>query len=250
MTNFLLEKISKGQTVIGTWNIIPSPIISEIFSMSKLDFQILDMEHGSFGFETLGSCIKEIDRHEATPLVRVPGIGLHDVQRALDLGAQGIIFPQISSLEDASTAIKTTMYYPEGNRGFNPFTRSGKYGFDQSSNLQNNDKILKSIIVENVAAYSQMDEILRIPHLNMVYLGAYDMSVALGVPGKIDSPEVSDFIQKGVKKIRDANKIVGLMCKDNEQAKKFMKMGVQFVVIGVDSHLIGSGLTRIVKELK
>jgi 4-hydroxy-2-oxoheptanedioate aldolase len=242
MQNGLRKKLAAGRTVYGTWNIISNATICEILAQSGIDFQILDMEHGTFGFESLENSIRAIDQYDCSPLVRIAGLNLNDSQKALDLGAHGLIFPQIKNTTDAELAISYCTFPPVGVRGLNPFTRFKGYSVNTESKLNQTEKIfgLNSIIIESKEALVEIDSILKIENLDMVYLGAYDMSVSLGVPGDVNSSIVKNFLESGIQKIRQAGKVAGVMATNKDSSQHLEKCGANLIVLGVDSHLIGS----------
>ncbi len=252
MNNGIKEKLKSGKTVYGTWNTIANPTVCEILAQSGIDFQILDMEHGTFGFESLENSIRAIDQYDCSPLVRIAGLNLNDSQKALDLGAHGLVFPQVKSAKDAQIAMSFCHFPPMGVRGLNPFTRFKAYSVNKDSKLNQTEQSFgfNTIILESKEALLEIDEILKIENLDMVYLGAYDMSVSLGVPGKVDSPEVQSFLETGIQKIRKAGKVAGVMALNSVSAKHLEKCGANFIVLGVDSYLIGSSAQQILASIK
>jgi 4-hydroxy-2-oxoheptanedioate aldolase len=249
--NNIKSKISKGEPVLGIWSIIPSPILAEIMGLADMDFQILDMEHGVYDLQTLDSSIRACESAGCSPLVRVPGVNLFAIQSSLDLGAHGIVVPQISNYEMASAAVRCTKYYPGGNRGFNPFTRGGNYNpSDHDNSKLVNSFGLSSIIIENVEAYKELDKILTIQELDMVYLGVYDMSVSLGCIGDVTDKRVNEFVDTSIKKVLGAGKAVGLMVNSKEDMEKYIELGVTFLVYSVDTFVIHRVMAQAVDLFK
>lgn len=249
--NTLKAKLDQGQSVIGIWSIIPSPIIAEIVGIAGLDFQILDMEHGVYDLPTIENSVRASEAVGCSALVRVAGSNLFSIQSCLDIGVSGVIVPQISNYESALTSVKYMKYHPAGSRGFNPFTRGGNYGLASVENSKlNNDYGLASIIIENIEAYNQLDQILTIPDLDMVYLGVYDMSVALGCKGDMNNPSLNEFVRTSVYKIQQMGKIAGLMVKSKDEIEMYLEMGARFLVYGVDTFVIQSKMIDIVNEFK
>jgi 4-hydroxy-2-oxoheptanedioate aldolase len=126
-TNPLKDKLARHEPIMGIWSIIPSAPLIEVLACAGFDFLILDMEHGAFGFETLENCIRACESSASAAIVRPPGADLFSIQKALDLGAHGILIPQIANFKTAVNAVGMTKFAPDGNRGFNPFTRAAKY---------------------------------------------------------------------------------------------------------------------------
>ena len=251
LVNTLKDKLNKGYPVIGIWSIIPSPILSEIIGMAGLDFQILDMEHGIYDLPTIENSVRASEAVGCSALVRVAGSNLYSIQSCLDIGVSGVIVPQITNYESALTSVNYMKYYPAGSRGFNPFTRCGNYGTSSIENSKlNNDYGLASIIVENIEAYNQLDQILTIPDLDIVYLGIYDMSVALGCKGEMNNPLLNEFVRTSVYKIKQMGKVAGLMVKSKDEIEMYLEMGARFLVYGVDTFVIQSKMIDIVNEFK
>lgn len=247
MKNFVREKIAEGKSVCGIWSILPSPVLSEIIALSSFDFQILDMEHGLYDIGTLDSAIRSSELNFCSPIVRTAELNQAATQKILDLGAHGIIYPQILDANDALKAVQLTKYHPLGTRGFNPFTRSSNYNLNvqNGSHRNHNDFSMTGVIVENYSAVKNLDPILQIAGLDIVYIGAYDLSVALGKPGDMKNPELLDLIEKSILKIRKEKKIAGVMAQTPEDMKKYQNLGANFVVLGVDSFLIGKSLSDL-----
>jgi 2-keto-3-deoxy-L-rhamnonate aldolase RhmA len=211
MHNFVKEKLAKGESVVGIWSIIPSAMVCEIVASSGLDFMILDMEHGSFDLGTLTEAIRSIVDYKCSPLVRVPFIEQTLIQRVLDAGAHGIIAPQVKSADDARKLVECCHFSPDGIRGFNPYTRAGNFIADNKSLYLDDDFPLLTIIVENLDAYSNLSDILRVEGVDVFYLGIYDMSCAFNVRGELSHPKVERFVEDASRQIVDAGKTVGKM---------------------------------------
>ncbi|MBP2111673.1 HpcH/HpaI aldolase family protein [Paenibacillus silagei] len=250
--NPLKQKLGSNTPIIGIWSIVPSPILSEIFGLSGLDFQIFDMEHGIYNLQTLDSSIRSCEGSGCASIVRIPQISQTVVQSVMDLGTDGIIVPQIMTKEDVDSVIQFMRYAPEGVRGYNPFTRAAQYSNPLSNDQgkMNNDYGFSSIIIENATSYALIDDILTVPQLDMVYLGVYDMSIALGCKGNVQDPVILKFVECCVKKIRDAGKAAGMMVRSKEDIQHAYSLGANVLVYGVDSNLIYQSSREAVDHMK
>lgn len=238
--NLLKLKLKKDQPVIGTWSIISSPIVVEILALSGFDFLILDMEHGIYDQTALDACIRACEAAGCAPIVRVPGINPSAVQWALDMGAHGIIVPQVGNAASAAMAVGMTKFAPAGSRGYNPFTRAAGYAAPSSNQAGKlrNDFGLTSVIVENQAALDDLDAILAIEDLDMVYVGVYDLSIALGFEGNTKHPLICQVLEQTITRVRAAGKIAGLMVRNKEDVTKAIKLGAHFLVYSVDTFIL------------
>lgn len=251
-TNPLKEKLARREPIVGLWSIIPSAPLTEIFAYAGFDFLILDMEHGAFSFETLENCIRACEAAGSAAIVRPPGADLFSIQKALDLGAHGILVPQLADARTTNDAIRMTKYAPDGCRGFNPFTRAAKYYPPPTipSGKLDNSFGFSGVIIETLTAYEELEKILAVPGLDWIYLGAYDMSVALGCAGNTKHPLVLEFLEKATLLATAAGKTVGLMVRNEEEAKQALVMGAMALVFAVDTFLIHNAAVEAVSLVK
>lgn len=251
-TQFIKEKLSAGHPVIGMWSIINSPITSDIAAHAGLDFQIFDLEHGVFELTSLDNCIRSAESMGCSPLVRVASLDRSIIQNCLDLGAHGIIVPQIKNVNQVIEVIQATKFAPDGSRGFNPFTRAGGYNpsLPLAKTKLTNDFGLTGIIAENKAIFTELDTVLTIPGLDIVYLGIYDLSFDLGLNGNVDHPTVIDYVTSALKKIKQAGKYAGLMVKNENEIEQYLALGASLIVYGVDTYTYYLAIENKVKSFK
>ena len=238
--NLLKLKLKNDQPVVGTWSIISSPIVVEILALSGFDFLILDMEHGVYDQTALDACIRACEAAGCAPIVRVPGINPSAVQWALDMGAYGIVVPQVGDAASAAMAVGMTKFAPAGTRGYNPFTRVAGYAAPSNNQVGKlrNDFGLTSIIVENQTALNELDMILAIEDLDVVYVGVYDLSIALGYEGDTRHPAICQVLDQTIARVRSAGKIAGLMVQNKEDVARAIKLGARFLVYSVDTFIL------------
>lgn len=249
--NFARAKLAKGSPILGLWSLVPHPAVHEMAALAGFDFQILDMEHGPHDFVTLDVGIRTCEGAGCSPWVRIDGLDPVSTQRALDLGAHGVLFPQVRNYEEAVRAVALTKYPPAGVRGFNPFTRVSEYALPGRPQNRNQDGFaMAGLLIENKTAWEDLPKILQIPGLDLVYLGVYDMSVALGKPGDMTNPELLSFLHATIPQARKAGKSVAAMVKTKAEAQDLMSRGVDVVVYGVDTLLVGRAFASAVSDFK
>jgi 4-hydroxy-2-oxoheptanedioate aldolase len=244
-TSTLKEKLKKGEKVAGPWCIIPSATIIEIIAQSGIDFVIVDMEHGAHSFEGLENMLRAAECRGCGTLVRVARNNESDILHALDLGADGVIIPHIQTRSDAEKAIGYTKYYPLGSRGFSPFTRAGGYSRNfspQFSSIQN-DRTILCLILEGSEGIENLDDILSINNIgnaiDIIYIGAYDLSQALGVPGQVDHPLVRNTLSQCIRKINERGVASGgYVAKNLDDLRWMSEMGMQFITLLPDCTII------------
>lgn len=245
----LKEKLSQGKIILGTWCELPSPEVVNVMAKTGLDFVIIDMEHGSMGFEQAGKMVLAAQSEGCCPLVRVSKNDESDILRALEIGSSGVLVPHISSVADRKNVVRYTKFAPVGNRSLNPYTRAGNYGLCPFDLNAQNKELLTAIMIEDKNGIDALKEIINDDNIDMVYIGAYDLSVALGVSGDTNNKKVIDELEKMVKIIRAAGKSVGCMFHTESELQFFKKIGVQFLCYKVDTGVIFDAFSNIRKLL-
>lgn len=236
---------------IGTWAEIPTPYTIDIMLKAGFDFTIIDMEHGIIDFETAQNMVFAAHGNQKEIYIRVPTIDESWILRAIDTGCDGIIFPQVTRREDIEKVVEYSRFAPIGKRGFNPYVTVGGYTGVSSDFFEKENKRLKiGIILEGKQAFDNIVEILRCPEIDIVYIGQYDLSVAMGVPGDVNHRTVLEIMENAVQKINKYGKMAGCMVHNKEDARKFIKQGFSFVVYKVDSGILYQSVYQFVRGIK
>lgn len=241
------DVIKNKKQMIGTWCIIPSPEVVNVLCKSGLDFVLVDFEHSPVNFETAQKMVMAAHAEQKYAISRVGKLEEVEILRSLDIGSDGIIVPHIESLNDVNQCLEYIKYFPEGNRGYSPYTRAGGYCVNADYTKNANKNILFGIIIESKKGIDNLDEILSSPDLDLVYLGAYDISISLGLAGQINHPKVVKVLNQCIDKIIKAEKIAGAMYHAKKDYERLTKQGVNFLVYKVDSLIINEGLEEVRK---
>ncbi len=239
-THPLRAKLAQGGPIAGIWSVLPNSQAAGTISAAGFDFAILDCEHGGFDFGTLEAAITACDAGGASPLVRAPGADAFFIQRALDLGADGIVVPQVADAETARRAVRMAHFAPAGTRGYNPFTRGGNYGMPPQPKYVAGYPFT-GVLIESPAAAEQLPRIVEVPDLDLIYLGVFDYSVALGIPGQVDDARVQAFVERATRIARDAGKAVGTTAMSEAQTARLTGMGVNVLLYGSDTWVLSRG---------
>jgi 4-hydroxy-2-oxoheptanedioate aldolase len=249
--NKLKEKLSRGEPVIGTWNTLASPLMTEVFAQAGLDFQIIDLEHGPFILDQIhlhvSACENSIG---CTPLVRVPANDEWMSLQALDQGAHGIVVPHIDSVKSAQNFANVTKYYPAGQRGFTPFSKAGGFNnINTSSYVERaNKETINIVIIESKDGLDNLEQIVSVDTIDVIYFGAYDLSQALGYPGEVKHPEVIKAIQQGTDIVNRVGKYAGgFVPQSEDDIKLLLDMGMKFITYEVDSSIIHKHTRNVVE---
>jgi 4-hydroxy-2-oxoheptanedioate aldolase len=247
----LKEKLKNGKYVLGTWCDIPSPTVINIIAKAGLDFVIVDMEHGPMDFKIAQEMVMSAECEGCSGLVRVPKKDESDILRALDIGASGIVVPHIESIDDRKDTVNYSKFSPIGVRGFNPYVRAGAYhsGDPEYCEKQNKDTLV-AIILEGINALKDLENIVDCPEVDIVYIGTYDLSVALGCPGEVNNINVLRALEEAVSKIIKLGKVAGCMIHNDSDLKRFKDLGIHFITYKVDTSIVYDSYHKMKQELE
>ncbi len=230
-TNDLKQKLTQKETVFGTWSSLSSPNAISALCSTALDFVIVDMEHTSTSFETAENMLKSAQTTDCTPLIQTSDDREITILRALEVGCQAILVPHVEDPEAASRVVRACKYYPEGNRGMGPHTRHHRFGGDdlKTSFAYVNQETLVGILVEGSDGVERISEIARTPDLDLIYLGIYDISQSVGVPGELLHPKVVDGLKRSADTIRDRGLAAGSYAPNEQYVQLLISAGYQFI---------------------
>ena len=247
----LKSRLGRGDTVLGTWCVLPTGDAVEAICRAGMDFAIIDLEHGPHSFETAANMARAAQVAGASALVRVPANRQELILRALEIGSDGVVVPQIEDAMSAESAVKSTKYSPDGQRGFSPFTRSGGFSAHQVEDLaqRKNAETLCVLLVEGVTGIQQLDSILATPGIDVIYIGTYDLCQSVGHPGNPDHPEVLRLRESCVRKIVGSGRAVGCLAQSVKQVIAWQQMGIAFVALKADVALLSDTVRAAVEEV-
>lgn len=180
MTTPLKARWEKDEVTLGAWCMIPEPLTAEALGRAGFDWVLVDMQHGCMDYETALDMIRAIDTTPAQPVLRVPWNDPGIIGRALDAGALGIVIPMIQTAEDARRAVDACLYPPKGRRSFGPVRAGMRDG--PAYFMEANDRVAVIPMIETPEALVNVDEIAAVPGVDALFVGPFDLSIALGLP--------------------------------------------------------------------
>ncbi|MFD1849569.1 HpcH/HpaI aldolase family protein [Oceanobacillus bengalensis] len=251
--NKLKEKLTKNieEPAYGIFIGFPSTQLIEMAAYNGFDVVVLDNEHGLLSPENMEHMVIASENAGITPLVRVTSSNPTAILKAMDRVAHGVHVPQVDSREEAEQVVAAVKYPPMGNRGAAFSMRAAKYGTVPVPEYlaHANNESLVCIHIESKEAVDNLDEILQVPGIDMVYIGPTDLSVSLGFNGDTEHPEV----QKQVKRIYQSAKKygvrVGMHTKNKQGALQLKESGVEYIGLTVTS-LINKGFRTYIEAVK
>lgn len=235
-----VERFRKALTtdkgVFGPFMITSDPAFVEAAGYAGYDFVLLDMEHGPGTFENLQNLIRAANVANVMPVVRVPRGTDIWIDRALDVGAGGLMIPQIDCAEQARAVVSAAKFSPVGTRGTCRFVRSAGYGsIPGSTYFKEAQDTVVVVQAEGKKAVENLEEILDVEGIDIIFIGPYDLSSTLDLIGQIDHPKVMECIQDIVNRASKKGIAVGCFADSVTAGKRLRSMGVKFVGYSCDT---------------
>ena len=242
--NLMKQKLAEGKPVIGFTMLGNWPEAVEMLGYLGVDYVWLDGQHGVLGLQEMAGLVRAAENAGITPIARVPSLAVDQILLYLDLGVQGIIVPGVDTVEEAKEVVKAVKFYPEGMRGLgyghfaDYYTRGGFLDVFKSANAET------SVILqcESVTGLENLDEIVRVPGVDIIMIGPMDLSQSLRLPAQFDHPLHIEAMAKARRIVIEAGKVVGEIGWSGDFARERMAEGVRFINFGVNDLLI-AGIT-------
>ncbi len=247
-TQNFAERIRTGDILTGTLVSLPSPEICELLANVGFDWLFIDAEHGAFNPQQAQSMLQAA---APTPcVIRVPDGETVWLKKALDIGAAGIIVPQVHNSAQAREIVKHCKYAPTGDRGIG-IGRAHKYGLDFERYLEHaNDEVAVILQAESCDAVNNIRDIANIRGVDAILVGPYDLSASLGKPGEVDHPSVQSAIDKIIKGCQEANVSMGFFGVSAEAVLPYKEKGFTLLTVGVDTTLLIKSATQTLKDIR
>jgi 2-dehydro-3-deoxyglucarate aldolase len=235
---------------VGSWLSVAHPTVAEVMGLGGFDWLAIDMEHGIVGLEAAQTLIQVLAGTPAASVVRVPWNEPVVVKQVLETGPVGIMFPQVNTVDQAEAAIKSIKYPPEGIRGIG-CQRAAGFGAWFEDYLQHaNQEQLVIMQIEHIQAIENIDGILKVEGLDVVFVGANDLSASMGLLGQPGHPRVQEAIAHVLASARKTSVTAGLVARDAEDANRRFAEGFQFVAIGHDVGLLSATCRTICNKVE
>lgn len=249
MTEAWRAKLKDRRPLFGTLVSLPSAEIAEILVEAGFDWLFVDMEHGGFDAGAVQRVLQAVAGRRPC-IVRVPRNEPNAIARALDAGADGLIFPHVNTAEEARACVSAALYPPEGTRSIG-LARAQGYGARVAESLAGANRATVRIAqAEHILAARNIREILAVPGLDAVFIGPYDLSGSLGKPGRTSDPEVSEAIRT-IREAAAASGIpAGIFVPDAEAGRAAAEAGFSLIAAATDTLLLGSAARGLVRDLK
>jgi 2-keto-3-deoxy-L-rhamnonate aldolase RhmA len=249
MSHDFRARLRGGERLLGTLITLPGAATAEVLADAGFDWLFIDAEHGPLETTDLLAILRAVDRQLAC-VVRVPAAAEVPIKKVLDLGADGVIAPQVNSAAEAADVVRFARYAPEGARGVG-LARAHRYGFGFEQYVESaNEQTAVIVQAEHVRAVENIEAIARVPGVDAVLLGPYDLAASLGRMGRVDDPAVVEAIEHVTRTCLAAGMPLGYFGVTAEAVRPYVARGYTLIVAGVDTLLLGSAARRLLEDLK
>ena len=242
--------MAAGRTQIGLWCSLCNPIAAEIVSDSGYDWLLLDTEHSPNEVPDIFAQLQASQGAKSHAIVRPAWNDPVLIKRYLDIGAQTVLLPYVQNADEAKRAVEATRYPPHGIRGVTGSGRASRYGRVKDYLKKANDETCVLVQVETREALAQLDKIAAVPGVDGVFIGPSDLSASFGQIGNPAHPEVQKAIEDAGKRIRAAGKGAGILTGNEDEAKRYIGWGYNFVAVGTDVVLLARAADGLAQRFK
>jgi 2-keto-3-deoxy-L-rhamnonate aldolase RhmA len=243
------SRLAAGEQLLGTMITLPTAAVAEIMVELGYEWLFLDGEHGPLESAELTAILQAVARRVAC-IVRVPALDEVAIKKVLDLGASGIIVPQINTAAQAADAVRFARYAPAGVRGVG-LARAHGYGLNFQEYVESaNDEISVIVQAEHADAVENIGQIVAVDGVDAVLLGPYDLAASLGKMGQVDDPAVTAAIEQITLACQAANIPLGIFGVSVNAIRPYIERGYSLLVGGTDTIFLASAGAAMLKDLR
>lgn len=230
---------ASARPLVGMWACTGNPLVTEIAAGSGLDWLLIDMEHSANSLESVLVQLQVVAAYPISPVVRVPFNDPVMLKQVLDLGAQNVIVPMVSSAEEARAAVAAVRYPPLGVRGVgSALARSARWNRVDGYLNDADTHTSLTVQIENAAGVAAAEEIAAVDGVDAVFVGPSDLAASMGQLGQQTHPDVLAAVARVFAAVKDAGKPVGVNAFDPVAAESYIEHGADFVAVGADVALL------------
>jgi 4-hydroxy-2-oxoheptanedioate aldolase len=230
-TNTIKHKLRDGGTVIGCFVPFSSPSAAEICGHAGFEFILIDAEHGPATTDSAHHMVLAAEVAGSVPLVRVPVNIPQVILRYLDIGAAGVIAPQVNSADEARAVVQAVKYHPEGLRGI-AGVRAASWAINQPltdyAEAANRETFI-AVQIENIRGVERVPEIIEVPGIDVLFVGPNDLAHSMGYTGQINHPEVQGTIDRIIEMARPSGITLGTVAPNAAIANQMIERGFRMI---------------------
>jgi 4-hydroxy-2-oxoheptanedioate aldolase len=248
--NEFKRALQAGQAQIGLWSSLSSSYTVEVIAGAGFDWILLDTEHSPADLENLLTQLQAAAPYPTHSVVRVPWNDMVTMKRVLDIGAQTLLVPYVSSAAEARNAVSYTRYPPAGVRGVAGTTRATRFGRIKDYAQRGHEELCVLVQVETQQALDNIDAICAVEGVDGVFIGPADLHASLGYTGEVANPKVKPLIDEAIRRIRKVGKAPGILTPNEADARHWLECGALFVAVGADVGILARGAEGLAAKFK
>lgn len=238
-----------SRPLAGIWVCSGSPLVAEICAGAGLDWLLIDMEHSPNGLESVLAQLQAVAAYPVTPVVRVPSGDAVVIKQVLDLGAQNLVVPMVSTAEEATAVVEAVRYPPRGRRGVgSALARSARWNRVDDYLVDADAHVSLFVQVETVEGVANAAAIAAVDGIDGVFVGPSDLAASMGVIGQQAHPEVTAAVRRTFDAVLGAGRPVGVNAFDPDVAERYVDAGASFVLVGADVTLLARGSEALARH--
>ena len=252
-TKALKKTLREGRVAIGTWVFeFNTPGIARLLASAGVDFVVYDMEHSGFGIDTIRSLVSQSRALDLAVLVRPPAGENHLIAPLLDLGAGGVIVPKVETAAEALRVVDSCRYYPDGRRGaaFSIAHDDFQPGEPAAKMKAANEAVVCCPLIETAPGVENIEAILNVPGIDLVWVGFLDLSLSMGVPGQFNHPEFNAAIARILQACESHGMPVGILADKPESALSRIRQGFHCISYSGDLWLLQRALSEGIHTIR
>ena len=248
--NEFKRALQAGRPQIGLWSSLSSSYTVEVIAGAGFDWILLDMEHSPNDLESLLTQLQAAAPYPTHCVARVPWNDLVAIKRILDIGAQSLLVPYVSTRAEAEAAVSATRYPPAGLRGVAGTTRATRFGRVKDYARKAQEELCLLVQVETQGALDSIEAICGVDGVDGVFIGPADLHASLGYPGEIANAKVKPLIDEAIRRIRKCGKAPGILTPNEADARHWLDCGALFVAVGADVGILARGAEALAAKFK
>ncbi len=252
----ILKALRGHKHPLGTFTQLKSTTAIEAMAYTGLDYVVIDTEHCPAGIDFVSSAVTAASAAGVSSLVRINEIARSAVLQSLDVGADGLIVPNVETVEQVRRLIHWAKFPPLGGRGFCP-TRDGGWGYDVESRAGTlvymarcDRQTLLLPQCETRGCLEHIEEIAALDGVDGIFVGPLDLSIALGCPMELDAPVMQEALARILAACRAAGKYTFIFAGDAKAAKGRFAEGFDSVTLGLDTMVYIDAYRTMVDDVR
>lgn len=248
------ELLKQPSIPLGTWLMSGAPSTAEAMGALGFDWLVVDMEHVPIDYKDAYHLLQAIAGTPATPVVRLAWNDTVLIKRALDIGAQTLMFPFVQNAEEAARAVAATRYPTRenrsGTRGFAAMHRGSRYTTAADYGKRANDGVFRMIQLETPAALSRLEEIAAVDGVDALFMGPGDLSSSMGEIGNLAHPDVQAALKDAAARAKKIGKPIGIVGPTPEMVQQFIADGYSYVAVASDMGMMMRQANQFLAAIK